>query len=43
MGAKEIIEKVPLYNAIVLPYHMGQAMAAGARYGFPGKKLRVIG
>ena len=43
MGAKEIIEKVPLYNAIVLPYHMGQAMTAGMRYRFPGKKLRVIG
>lgn len=43
MGAKEIIEKVPLYNAIVLPYHMGQAMTAGMRYKFPGKKLRVIG
>ena len=43
MGAKEIIEKVPLYNAIVLPYHMGQAMTAGIRYKFPGKKLRVIG
>lgn len=43
MGAKEIIEKVPLYNAIVLPYHMGQAVTAGMRYKFPGKKLRVIG
>ena len=43
MGAKEVIEKVPLYNAVVLPYHMGQALAAGARYKFPGKNLRVIG
>lgn len=43
MGVKETIEKVPLYNAVVLPYHMGQALTAGMRYQFPGKKLRVIG
>ncbi|MBP5512086.1 UDP-N-acetylmuramyl-tripeptide synthetase [Candidatus Saccharibacteria bacterium] len=40
---KDKIEKLPLYNAVVLPYHMGQALTAGMRYGFPGKKLRVIG
>ncbi len=40
---KEIIEKIPFYNKIVLPYHFLQAVKAGFSYHFPAKKLRVIG
>lgn len=40
---KELIEKLPFYNEAVLPYHFVKSLVAGARYGFPGKKLRVIG
>ena len=34
---------VPGYNKIVLPWHFTKATVAGARYGFPGKKMTVIG
>ena len=40
---KEIIEKIPFYNKIVLPYHFFRAVRAGFSYHFPAKKLRVIG
>ena len=40
---KALLEKLPFYNQAVLPYHYAQSLAAGAKYGFPGKKLRVIG
>ena len=40
---KELLEKLPFYNQAVLPYHYAQSLIAGARYGFPGKKFRVIG
>lgn len=40
---KKILEKIPFYNQIMLPYHFLQSLIAGIRYGFPGKKLRVIG
>ncbi len=40
---KELIEKLPFYNEAVLPYHFVKSLVAGAMYGFPGKKLRVIG
>ena len=33
----------PGYNQVVLPYHFLQALGAGVRYGFPARKLRVIG
>ncbi len=33
----------PGYNRVVLPYHFLQALGAGGRYGFPARKLRVIG
>ncbi|MBQ3309599.1 UDP-N-acetylmuramoyl-L-alanyl-D-glutamate--2,6-diaminopimelate ligase [Candidatus Saccharibacteria bacterium] len=36
-------DKIPGFNQLVLPYHFGQAAIAGARNGWPGKKLRVIG
>lgn len=34
---------VPGYNKIVLPYHFLKATVAGVKYGFPGKKMTVIG
>ena len=40
---KEFLEKLPFYNAAVLPYHFAQSVIAGVKYGFPGRKLRVIG
>ena len=40
---KALLEKLPFYNQAVLPYHYTQSLIAGARYSFPGKKLRVIG
>lgn len=39
---KQLLEKLPFYNEAVLPYHYIQAVAAGFKYKFPGKKLRVI-
>lgn len=40
---KQQLEKLPFYNSAVLPYHYAQALVAGTRYGFPARKLRVIG
>ena len=40
---KQFLEKLPFYNQAVLPYHYAQSLIAGVKYGFPGKKLRVIG
>lgn len=40
---KEKLQKLPFYNKMVLPYHFVQAEAASIKYGFPGKKLKVIG
>ncbi|MBR2989534.1 UDP-N-acetylmuramoyl-L-alanyl-D-glutamate--2,6-diaminopimelate ligase [Candidatus Saccharibacteria bacterium] len=37
------IKNLSGYNTAVLPYHLAQSLVAGIRYGFPGKKLRVIG
>ena len=34
---------VPGYNKVVLPWHFVKASVAGVRYGFPGKKMTVIG
>ena len=36
-------EKIPFYDSLVIPYHVGKAALFGTRYGFPGKKLTVIG
>lgn len=36
-------EKIPFYDSLVIPYHVGKAAFWGTRYGFPGKKLTVIG
>ena len=40
---KKILEKLPFYNQAVLPYHWLQAAISSAKYGYPAKKLRVIG
>lgn len=40
---KKQLEKLPFYNTAVLPYHYLQAVTAGIKYHFPGKKIRVIG
>ena len=36
-------EKIPFYDSLVIPYHVGKAAFWGARYGFSGRKLKVIG
>jgi len=38
-----IKEKIPLYDKLVIPYHISKAAFWGVRYGFPGRKLKVIG
>jgi UDP-N-acetylmuramoyl-L-alanyl-D-glutamate--2,6-diaminopimelate ligase len=37
------MDNIPGYNKIVLPYHFLKAGVAGVKYGFPGKKMTVIG
>ena len=39
---KKNLEKLPFYDGLMKPYHLMRAGAAGARYGFPGRKVRVI-
>ncbi len=39
---KQLLEKLPFYNELVLPYHFGQSVVAGIKYHFPGKKLHII-
>ena len=36
-------EKIPFYDSLVIPYHVSKAAFWGTRYGFPAKKLTVIG
>ena len=43
MKIKQSLEKLPFYNSAVLPYHFAQAVVAGVKYHFPGKKMRIIG
>lgn len=38
-----IKEKIPFYDSLVIPYHIGKAIVYGVKSGFPGKKLTVIG
>jgi len=40
---KHFLEKLPFYNSLVLPYHLAQAILANIKYGFPSRKLHVIG
>lgn len=38
-----LMEKIPNYNKLVIPYHVLRANLAAHQYGFPGKRMRVIG
>ncbi len=40
---KKNLEKLPFYDDLTKPYHFVKAGAYGVKYGFPGRKLRVIG
>lgn len=43
---KRLIERIlprSLYRALLSPYHAGWALASAIRYGFPAKKIVVIG
>jgi len=40
MGLKE---KIPFYDSLVVPYHWGKAAVAATRYGFPGRRMTIIG
>ena len=36
-------DKLPFYNSLVKPLHFFEAVFSGVKYGFPAKKLKVIG
>lgn len=38
-----LMDKIPNYNKLVIPYHVLMANLAAHQYGFPGKGMRVIG
>lgn len=40
---KELEDKLPAYNVLVKPLHFARAVESGIKFGFPGRKLRVIG
>lgn len=41
---KEAVQdRLPFYNSLVKPLHFFEAVAAAVRFGFPAKKLKVIG
>ena len=40
---KKIVEKVPGYDAMVLPLHKMRAVTAARKYKFPARKMKVIG
>ena len=40
---KQLLEKLPFYNQLVLPYHFTQAVIARTKYHSPAKNLHVIG
>ncbi len=40
---KELLEKLPFYNKLVLPYHFAQSVVANAKYHHPARQLHVIG
>lgn len=41
---KQLLEdKLSFYNSLVLPWHFVQAVFWGVKYGFPARKLTVIG
>ena len=38
-----LMDKIPNYNKLVIPYHVLRADLAAHQYGFPGKRMQVIG
>lgn len=38
-----MMDKIPNYNQLVIPYHALKAAYAAYKYDFPGRKMRVIG
>lgn len=38
-----MMDKIPNYNYLVIPYHALKAAYAAYKYDFPGRKMRVIG
>ena len=38
-----LMDKIPNYNKLVIPYHVLRANLTAHQYGFPGKRMRVIG
>ncbi len=43
MNLKKKLEELPFYNSAVKPVHFVRAVAAGVKYKFPARKLKVIG
>ena len=44
MSVKTVLmDRIPNYNNLVIPYHKLKAMMMAHKYGFPGKRMRVIG
>ena len=37
-----LMDKVPNYNRLVIPYHLTKAAMAAHKYGFPGKRLLLV-
>ena len=38
-----LMDRIPNYNNLVIPYHKLKAMMMAHKYRFPGKRMRVIG
>lgn len=38
-----LMDRVPNYNSLVIPYHKLKAMAMAYKYKFPGKRMKVVG
>lgn len=44
MSVKTVLmDRIPNYNNLVIPYHKLKAMMMAHKYKFPGKRMRVIG
>lgn len=44
MSVKTVLmDRIPNYNNLVIPYHKIKAMMMAHKYRFPGKRMRVIG
>lgn len=43
MSLKNKLEKLPLYNDAVLPYHFSQSILANSKYKHPSRKMHIIG